>query len=63
MAPPVLLVADDLSTIASVKRVLGREGYEVILATSAADAVIAWGHHLPGLVILQPTVSSRRVVW
>lgn len=60
MAPPVLLVADDLSTIASVKRVLGREGYEVILATSAADAVIAWGHHLPGLVILQPTVESER---
>ncbi len=60
MAPPVLLVADDLSTIASVKRVLGREGYEVILATSAADAVIAWGHHLPGLVIVQPSVESER---
>jgi hypothetical protein len=60
MAPPVLLVADDLSTIASVKRVLGREGYEVILATSAADAVIAWGHHLPGLVIVQPSVESDR---
>jgi hypothetical protein len=60
MAPPVLLVADDLSTIAAVKRVLGREGYEVILATSAADAVIAWGHHLPGLVVLQPSVESDR---
>jgi len=60
MASPVLLVADDLSTIAAVKRVLGREGYEVILATSAADAVIAWGHHLPGLVLLQPSVESDR---
>lgn len=60
MAPPVLLVADDLSIIASVKRVLGREGYEVILATSAADAVIAWGHHLPGLVVVQPSVESGR---
>ncbi|MBL8918323.1 MAG: hypothetical protein JNJ54_05645 [Myxococcaceae bacterium] len=60
MAPPVLLVADDLSTIAAVKRALGREGYEVILATSAADAVIAWGHHLPGLLLLQPSVESER---
>lgn len=59
-APPVLLVADDLALIASVKRVLAREGYEVILATSAADAVIAWGHALPGLVLLQPTVESER---
>lgn len=60
MAPPVLLVADDLSTIAAVKRALAREGYEVILATSAADAVIAWGHHLPGLLLLQPSVESER---
>jgi hypothetical protein len=60
MAPPILLVADDLATIAAVKRVLGREGYEVILATSAADAIIAWGHHLPGLVLLQPSVEGER---
>ncbi len=60
MASPILLVADDLATIAAVKRVLGREGYEVVLATSAADAIIAWGHHLPGLVILQPSVESDR---
>ena len=60
MASPVLLVADDLALIAAVKRVLAREGYEVILATSAADAVIAWGHALPGLVLLQPTVESER---
>jgi CheY-like chemotaxis protein/predicted nucleic acid-binding Zn-ribbon protein len=60
MASPVLLVADDLSTIATVKRVLAREGYEAILATSAADALIAWGHHLPGLVVLQPSVETNR---
>lgn len=60
MAAPVLLVADDLSTIAAVKRVLAREGYEVILATSAADAVIAWGHSLPGLLLLQPSVEGDR---
>jgi hypothetical protein len=59
-APPILLVADDLAVIAAVKRVLGREGYECILATSAADAVIGWGHALPGLVLLQPSVESDR---
>lgn len=59
-APPILLVADDLSVIASVKRVLGREGYECVLATSAADAVIGFGHSLPGLVLLQPSVESDR---
>lgn len=60
MASPVLLVADDLSTIAAVKRVLAREGYEVVLATSAADAVIGWSHHLPALLLLQPSVEGDR---
>ncbi len=41
MAAPVLLVCDDLATIAMAKRLLGKEGYEIVLATSAADAVIA----------------------
>lgn len=59
-APPILLVADDLAVIAAVKRVLAREGYECVLATSAADAVIAWGHSLPGLILLQPSVESDR---
>lgn len=60
MAAPILLVADDLPLISAVKRVLAREGYECVLATSAADALIAWGHGLPGLVILQPSVESGR---
>lgn len=59
-ATPILLVADDLALIASVKRVLVRHGYEVLLATSAADAVISWGHSLPGLILLQPSVESGR---
>ncbi len=60
MAAPILLVADDLSLIAAVKRVLAREGRECVLATSAADAVIGFGHELPGLVLLQPSVESDR---
>ena len=60
MASPVLLVADDLATIAAVRRLVGKEGYELILATSAADALIAFGHHLPGVVLLDPRVESER---
>jgi hypothetical protein len=60
MPAPLLLVDDDLATIAQVKRLLGREGYEVVLATNAADAVIAWGHHLPPLVLISPKVESDR---
>src|SRR3954471_16693412 len=60
MAAPVLLVHDDLHVIATLRRLLAREGYEVVLATSAADAVIAFGHHLPGLMLLAPSVESGR---
>jgi hypothetical protein len=60
MASPVLLVHDDIATIASVRRLLAREGYEVILATSAADALIAFGHYLPGLLVLAPSVEGGR---
>ncbi len=59
-APPILLVADDLAVIAAVKRVLAREGYECVLASNTADAVIAFGHLLPGLIILQPSVEGDR---
>src|SRR3954469_9676311 len=60
MASPVLLVHDDIATIAAVRRVLGRAGYEVVLATTRADAVISFGHHLPGLVVLSPAVENGR---
>jgi CheY-like chemotaxis protein len=60
MAESVLLVHDDIATIASVRRLLTREGYEVILATSVADALIAFGHHLPALIVLAPAVESGR---
>ncbi|WP_434387882.1 hypothetical protein [Melittangium boletus] len=60
MAESVLLVHDDIATIASVRRLLAREGYEVILATSVADALIGFGHHLPVLIVLAPGVESGR---
>jgi hypothetical protein len=60
MADPVLLVHDDIATIATVRRLLAREGYEVILATSVADALIGFGHHLPVLIILAPGVEDGR---
>src|SRR5260370_14500802 len=60
MAAPVLLVHDDIATIATARRLLAREGFETILATSAADALIAFGHHLPGLIILGPSLEGGR---
>ncbi len=60
MPAPLLLVDDDLATIAQVKRLLAREGYEFVLATNAADAIIAWSHHLPKLVLISPHVESDR---
>src|SRR5436190_10653810 len=62
MTSPVLLVHDDIATIAAVRRVLGHAGYEVVLATTSADALISFGHHLPGLVVLSPSVESGRGV-
>jgi CheY-like chemotaxis protein len=60
MAESVLLVHDDIATIATVRRLLAREGHEVILATSVADALIAFGHHLPALMILAPGMEGGR---
>lgn len=60
MGSPVLLVHDDIATIAAIRRLLAREGHEMVLATSAADALIAFGHHLPSLVILAPAVEGNR---
>ena len=60
MQTPVLLVHDDVSQIAAVRRLLVNEGYEVTLATSAADAVLAFGNCLPRLVVLAPSVEGGR---
>ena len=60
MAGQILLVHDDIATIATVRRLLAREGYDVVLATSAADALIAFGHHLPSVLILAPGVEGDR---
>src|ERR687888_2502608 len=60
MTAPVLLVHDDIALIASVRRLLTRVGHEVILATSVGDAVVAFGHHRPALVILAPEVEGGR---
>lgn len=60
MRTPVLLVHDDVSQIAAVRRLLVNEGCEVTLATSAADAVLAFGNCLPRLVVLAPSVEGGR---
>jgi hypothetical protein len=60
VASPLLLVHDDLATIALVRRTLVRAGYLVELATSAADALTAASTQHPALVLLAPGVESGR---
>lgn len=60
MPSPLLLVHDDLATIALVRRTLVRAGYLVELATSTADALTAASTQHPALVLLAPGVESGR---
>ncbi|HUM11747.1 MAG TPA: hypothetical protein VLT82_12425 [Myxococcaceae bacterium] len=60
MASPLLLVHDDLATIALVRRTLVRAGHAVELATSTADALTAAATLQPSLVLLAPGVESGR---
>jgi len=60
VAFPLLLVHDDLATIALVRRTLVRAGHTVELATSAADALTAAATLQPALVLLAPGVESGR---
>src|SRR5260370_35875754 len=60
MDRPILIVCDDVALVAMVRGLLEREGLESVLATSVADAVIAYGHYAPGVLILDPTVEGGR---
>jgi CheY-like chemotaxis protein len=60
MAHPILLVCDDVSLVAMVRRLLERDGRESVLATSVDDALIARGHYAPEVVVLDPAVEGRR---
>jgi CheY-like chemotaxis protein len=60
MPGPVLLVHDDISVIAPVKRVLQRQGVDTLLVTGAADAVITFGDLSPSVVVVSPEVDGGR---
>jgi len=60
VASTLLLVHDDLATIALVRRTLVRAGHTVELATSTADALTAATTLQPALVLLAPGVESGR---
>ncbi len=60
MAGGVLLIHDDVVAIAVIRRLLAGRGHHMILATSVADALIAFGHYAPHLVVLSPTVEGGR---
>lgn len=58
MPPPLLLVHDDLATIASVRKALMRVGRTVQLATSISDALSAFDNLAPEAVLLAPAVEG-----
>jgi hypothetical protein len=58
MPASLLLVHDDLATIASVRKALTRAGHTVHLATSTADALTAFEHLAPEAVLLAPAVEA-----
>ena len=60
MTASLLLVHDDLATIALVRRTLVRAGHTVELATSTADALTTAATMQPALVLLAPGVESGR---
>ncbi len=60
MPAPLLLVHDDLATIASVRRALTRAGHLLHLATSTADALSAFEHLAPSAILLAPAVEGGR---
>jgi len=60
MGSPVLLVHDDLVTIATVRRLITRDGLDLVLATTASDAVVAYGQDKPSLVLLASGVEEGR---
>lgn len=57
---PVLLVHDDIASIAAIRRLLSREGREIVLATSAAEAISVARALSPTLVILAPEFDGGR---
>jgi CheY-like chemotaxis protein len=60
MPQPLLLVHDDLATIASVRRALTRAGHAVHLATSTSDALTAFEQLSPSVILLAPSVEGGR---
>ncbi|HET9598248.1 MAG TPA: response regulator, partial [Anaeromyxobacteraceae bacterium] len=52
MAGRILLVDDDISEIAAVKRVLQRAGHRAVLATNASDALSAVASLAPDLAVV-----------
>ncbi|MFN0063243.1 MAG: hypothetical protein ACKVPX_12125 [Myxococcaceae bacterium] len=60
MSATALLIHDDIATIAAAKRLLQRQGYDVVLATSVEDALIAYGHEAPSLLVLGTSIEGGR---
>jgi pilus assembly protein CpaE len=58
MAGKVLVVDDDASVQRLLQQTLRGEGYEVVIATEAADALRLWQQEQPSLVLLDVTLPG-----
>ncbi len=58
----VLLVDDDIAEISAVKRVLARDGHQPVLATNAADAIVALAQSAPAVLVVGASCENGDAV-
>src|SRR4030042_2351378 len=51
MADSILIIDDEVLTLNNLKKALGKEGYEVLLADSGETGIAAFKKHRPNLVL------------
>ncbi len=55
----ILLVEDEIGSIAALKRTLGRAGFDVVVATNGADALSIARHDRPLAIVLSGDLQDR----
>jgi CheY-like chemotaxis protein len=57
--PSVLLIEDDIASIAMLRRALSRSGYQVLVATNHPDAISSAEHEHPAAFLISSTLGGR----
>jgi CheY-like chemotaxis protein len=56
--PSVLLIEDDIGSIAMLRRALSRSGYQVLVATNYPDAISTAEHERPSALLVSSTLGG-----